>query len=111
MVGLEMDAQRMTLLAFDTLPSWAMALSLTAHLLAGIATGTLHLRTLWWTTRRFAQGGRAMTTAALMAARFAVLGCVLLLASLEGALPLLAMALGIFTARVLMVRRLRMAVP
>ena len=111
MVGLEMDAERMTLLAFDTLPSWAMALSLTVHLLAGIATGSLHLGTLWWTTRRFARAGGAMTAAALMAARFAVLGGVLLFASREGALPLVAMALGIFTARAVMVRRLRMAGP
>jgi len=111
MVGLEMDAERMTLLAFDTLPPWAMALSLAFHLLAGIATGSLHVRTLWWNTRRFAEGGRVMTTAALMAARFVVLGGVLLLASLEGALPLLTMALGIFAARMLMVRRFRKAVP
>lgn len=101
----------MTLLAFHTLPPWAMALSLTAHLLAGIATGLLHVRTLWWNTRRFAQGGRAMTTTALMVARFAVLGGVLLLASLEGALPLLAMALGIFAARIVVIRKLQMTFP
>ena len=100
----------MTLPAFHTLPPWAMALSLTAHLLAGIAAGLLHVRTLWWNTRRFAQGGRAMTTAALMVARFAVLGGVMLLASLEGALPLLALALGIFVARMLVIRKLQMDV-
>jgi F1F0 ATPase subunit 2 len=88
-----------------------MALSLTAHLLAGIATGLLHVRTLWWNTRRFAQGGRAMATAALMVARFVMLGSVLLLASLDGALPLLAMALGTFGSRMLEIRKFQMVVP
>ena len=100
----------MTLLAFHTLPPWAMALSLAMHVLAGLATGLLHVGTLWWNTRRFAQGGRAMSTAALMLARFAVLGIVLLLASLEGALPLLAMAVGICAARMLVIRKLQMGV-
>jgi F-type H+-transporting ATPase subunit c len=85
-----MDAERMTVLAFHTLPPWAMALSLAADLVAGAALGILHLRTLWWNARRFAQGRRPMTSAALMVARFAVLGGVLLLVSQEGALPLLA---------------------
>ena len=101
----------MTLPAFHALPPWAMALSLLAHLAAGITMGLLHVRTLWWNTRRFAQGGRAMATAALMATRFVVLGGVLVLASLEGALPLFAMALGIVVARMVVIRKLQMVAP
>lgn len=101
----------MSVLAFHTLAPWAMALSLASNFAAGAAAGLLHVGTLWWNTRRFAQGGRATTTAALMVVRFAVLGGMLLLASLEGAPPLLAMALGILAARMLAVHKFRMAVP
>ena len=46
-----------------------------------------------------------------MIGRFALLGGLLTLASLEGALPLLAMALGVFIARFAVMRRIREAAP
>jgi hypothetical protein len=49
------------------------------------------------------------TTIALMVGRFALLGGLLTMASLEGALPLLAMALGVLVARFVVMRRV--AVP
>ena len=56
-------------------------------------------------------GGRATTTVALMIGRFALLGGLLALASLEGALPLLVMALGVFIARSAVMRRVGEATP
>ena len=81
------------------------------NLAAGIALGTLYFRGLWRNVRRFAGGGGAAATIALMIARFALLGGLLTLASLEGALPLLVMALGVFIARAAVVRRVRRAAP
>ncbi len=102
----------MSLPSFDALPVWAMALSLAAHLAAGIGFGVLYFRGLWWNTRRFTQGGeRVTTTIALMLGRFALLGGALTLASLEGALPLLVMALGILIARSVVIRKVREAAP
>ena len=95
--------------SFDILPPWALYLSLAAHLAAGIALGVFYFRSLWWNARRFAAGGRAITAAALMIVRFALLGGLLTLASLEGAPPLLMMALGVLTARPVVIRRVREA--
>jgi len=101
----------MNLARFDALPAWAMVLCLGAHLAAGVMLGVLYFRLLWWTTSRFASGGPATTTIALMIGRFAVLGGVLTLASLEGALPLLIMALGVLIARSAVMRTVREATP
>jgi F1F0 ATPase subunit 2 len=109
LVRLEMDEGRMSLLSFGGLPPWAMLLSLLAHLGAGIALGTLYFRGLWWNVRRFAAGGRIAVTIALTIGRFALLGGLLTLASLEGALPLLVMALGVLMARAVVMRRVRQA--
>jgi F1F0 ATPase subunit 2 len=111
LVRLEMDEERMSFLSFDALPVWAMLLSLLAHLAAGIALGILYFRGLWWSAHRFAEGGRAATTIALMIGRFALLGGLLTLARLEGALPLLAMTLGLFIARSAVMRRVREVTP
>jgi hypothetical protein len=46
-----------------------------------------------------------------MIGRYALLGGLLTLASLEGALPLLMMALGVLIARSVVVRRVREAAP
>ena len=73
--------------------------------------GVLYFRGLWWNARRFAAGGRATTTIALMIGRFVLLGGLLTLASLEGALPLLVMALGVLIARSVVMRRVREAAP
>ena len=101
----------MSLLAFDDLPGWAVVLALAAHLVAGLGLGALHFGGLWWNVRLFARGGRASTTILLMIGRFILLGGVLVLASLEGALPLLLTALGILAARFVVLRSVREAAP
>jgi F1F0 ATPase subunit 2 len=111
LVRVEVDEERMSLLSFDVLPLWALYFSLAAHLAAGIALGIFYFRSLWWNARRFAAGGRAITAVALMIGRFALLGGLLTLASLEGALPLLMMALGVLVARPVIIRRVREATP
>jgi hypothetical protein len=53
----------------------------------------------------FEQAGRLRTLLASIAARFALLGGVLVAVSLEGAMPLLATALGVLLARAAVLRR------
>jgi F1F0 ATPase subunit 2 len=111
LVGMEMDAKRMTSLYFNSLPTWAMLLSLIAHLVAGILFGVIYFRSLWWNARQFTGGGRLATTIAVMIGRFVLLGGLLTLASLEGALPLLVMALGVLIARSVVMRGIREVAP
>jgi F1F0 ATPase subunit 2 len=111
LVRLEVGEERMSFLSFDCLPSWAVFLSSAAHLTAGIALGVFHFRSLWWSTCRFTGDSRVMTMVALMIGRFTLLGGLLTLASLEGALPLLVMALGVLIARSVVVRRVREVTP
>ena len=61
LVRLEMDEERMSFPLFDSLPTWAIPLSLAAHLAAGIVLGVLYFRSLWWNARLFTGGGRAAT--------------------------------------------------
>ncbi|MDB5362140.1 MAG: hypothetical protein JWO51_3437 [Rhodospirillales bacterium] len=82
------------------------ALGLAAHLVAGILLGLLYFGGLWWNARLFAAGGHATTSILLMVGRIALLGGLLTLASLEGAGPLLVMALGVLIARAVVMRRL-----
>jgi F1F0 ATPase subunit 2 len=107
LVRLEMDAERMSFWAFDGMPIWAMLADLTAHLAAGIGLGVLYFRGLWWNVRLFAMADHLPASIALMVGRIALLGGLLALASLEGALPLLAMTLGVLVARALVMRRTR----
>ncbi|MGA2128831.1 MAG: ATP synthase subunit I [Xanthobacteraceae bacterium] len=95
----------MSFTPFHGLP--ATLLGLGADLAVGIALGVLYFRALWWNTRRFVQGDRAIINVALMIGRIMVLGCVLVLASLEGALPLLVMSLGILIGRSAVMRQVR----
>jgi F1F0 ATPase subunit 2 len=111
LVGMEMDGERMTSLYFNGLPTWAMLLSLAAHLAAGIMLGVVYFRSLWWNARQFADGGRVATTIVVMVGRFVLLGFLLTLASLEGALPLLVMALGVLFARSVVMRSIREIAP
>jgi F1F0 ATPase subunit 2 len=111
LVGMEMDAERMTSLSFNDLPTWAMLLSLAAHFVAGVLLGLFYFRSLWWNARRFTGGGHLATTIAVMVGRFVLLGGLLTLASLEGALPLLVMALGILIARSFVMRRIQEIAP
>ena len=108
---LEMDEERMSLLSFNALPGWAAPLDLAIHLAAGIALGVLYFRGLWWNVRRLTGDGRVTTAVALMIGRFVLLGCLLALASLEGALPLLMMALGVLIGRAIVMRSTREAAP
>jgi F1F0 ATPase subunit 2 len=87
------------------------ALLLLAHVALGAALGWLYFRGLWWNVRRFVEGRHPALTIALGVARFLALGAVLLLTSLEGAMPLLATALGLLAARAVVLRRLRQVPP
>jgi len=101
----------MTSLSFSSLPAWGTCLSLAVHLAAGIVVGVIYFRSLWWNARRFTAGDRTATTIAVMIGRFVVLGVVLTLASLEGALPLLLMALGVVIARSIVMHQIREITP
>jgi F1F0 ATPase subunit 2 len=74
------------------------------YLAAGFVAGIAYFRTVWWSSRRFAEGGRAATIVAVTIGRFVVLGGLLTLASLQGAMPLLMLALGIFAGRFAVMR-------
>jgi F1F0 ATPase subunit 2 len=97
--------------SFNALPAWAEVVSLVTHLGAGIVLGILHFRGLWWSVRRFFDGGNLVATIALMIGRFVLLGGLMTLASLEGALPLLVLALGVLAARAAVIRRVREVTP
>jgi F1F0 ATPase subunit 2 len=88
-----MDEKRMSFLAI--------------HLAAGIGLGLVYFQAIWWNARQFAEGGRLTTTIGLMVGRFILLGGILFLVSLEGALPLLMTALGVLIARFSVMRRVR----
>ncbi len=94
----------MSLPSFHTLPTWAMALSLAANLLAGIGIGIVYFGFVWRHARLLASGGPAGAAIALIASRLVLLGGFLALATIEGALPLLAMALGILIGRPIFMR-------
>lgn len=110
LVRLEMDEERMNP-PLDTLPAWDVLLGLAAHLGTGFALGILFYRSLWWSARRFAVRGSLATIIALMIGRFALMGAILALASFEGALPLLTMAVGMFIARFAVMNSVREAAP
>jgi F1F0 ATPase subunit 2 len=111
LVRLEMDAERMNLASFDLVPAWTVLVGPAAHLVVGFGLGILYFRSLWWSARRFAERGSLAAVIALMAGRFAVIGGALALASLEGALPLLTMALGVIVARFAVLKGVREAAP
>jgi F1F0 ATPase subunit 2 len=95
LVSMEVDTKRVNMFVLG------------AHFAAGIALGALYFGGLWWNTRLFTEGGRLRTMILLMIGRFLLLGAVLTLASLEGAMPLLLMALGIFISRFVITSRIR----
>jgi F1F0 ATPase subunit 2 len=90
-----MDWQHMTVLI------------LILYLAGGAAIGGLYFGSLWWNARLFERAAQVGTLLASMAARFALLGGVLTVASFEGAMPLLATALGVLLARTVVLRRVR----
>lgn len=97
----------MTWFSFTHLSAAAMTFSLILHLAGGFGVGLLYFQGLWWNAQRLAAGGRLTTAIALGLGRFILLGGLLTLASLEGAPPLLAMALGMLIARPAVMRRVR----
>ena len=101
----------MSIASFDVLPTWVGLLGLAAHLGVGFGLGIFYFRTLWWSASRFTGRGSLVATIALMIGRFVFIGGVLTLASLEGALPLLTMALGVLIARFVVMNRVREAAP
>jgi len=111
LVGVEMDEKRMTPFLFNGLPIWAVVLSLAAHFAAGAALGVLYFRCLWWNVRQLTGGGRAATVFILAVGRFILLAALLTLASRKGAPPLLAVALGLFAARYMIMRGFRESAP
>ena len=98
-------------LPFHNAPSVWEIIGFASQFAAGGAFGILHFRSLWWNVRRFTDGGNLLTTIALIIGRFVLLAALMTLASLEGALPLLASALGVLVARFAVMRRVGEATP
>ena len=92
---------------FHHLTPWATTLSASAHLAAGLLLGSAYFASMSWQADRLASGGDLRTTVAMIVLRFLLLAGLLTLASLEGAVPLLAMALGLLIARFIVMRHLR----
>jgi F1F0 ATPase subunit 2 len=107
LVRMEVDAKRMSVTAFNILPNWAAIPGLVAHLIAGIGLGIIYFHALCWNARLFAEGASPAFTIGLLIGRFLLMGSLLALASLEGAMPLLIMALGLLVARPVVMHRLR----
>jgi F1F0 ATPase subunit 2 len=95
LVGVEVDAEHMSVVV------------LCLYFASGVVVGVLYFGGLWWNTRLFAGGGRARTMVLAMIGRFVLLGGLLTLASLEGAMPLLLMAWGVFAARFMVMAKVR----
>jgi len=98
----------MTLLA---LPITILAPLLLANLLGGLLLGWLYFGLIWRSARLFAQGGGLRLLLLTGLGRLAALALALLLAALEGALPLLVVAAGMLIARALYLRRVRRQAP
>ncbi len=92
-------------------PTWALLLSLAAHMAAGIVFGVLYFGSLWWNIRQFIGGGRSAKTIAVMIGRFTLLAGLLILASMEGAPSLLSLVLGVIIARFTLMRTIRQTGP
>jgi hypothetical protein len=90
-----MDEKRMSFLEFDGLSFGATPIGIAAHLIAGGVVGILYFRGLWWNASLLSQGGHTAAVIMLLVGRFTLLGGMLTLASLEGALPLLVTTLGV----------------
>ena len=97
LVRLEMDEERMSFWSFDSLPAWAMGVSLGAHLVAGVGLGIVYFGAFGGTRACSPRAAARRRPSPLVIGRFVLLGGVLALASLEGALPLLVTALGFWS--------------
>lgn len=94
----------MTLASFGTFQA---SCALVLWFAAGCGLGLLYFGVLWWNVRLLTSGAKPVMAALLGAVRFGGLGLALFLASDFGALPLLAVVLGVLAGRVVVVRRLR----
>lgn len=95
---------------FAHIPPFGPApLVLAVHLALGFGLGWVYFNLVWGSARQFAAGGRTALSILLILARIGALAAVLVIASLEGAGPLLATALGLVTARPIVMRRHREA--
>lgn len=101
----------MSLPLFTGLPPWAALLVLAAHLVAGLGFGALYFHGLWWNARLYISGRSVATALILAIGRLLCLTGLLTLASLEGALPLLVLALGMLIARPVVMHRIREGAP
>ncbi len=101
----------MSALLLRHVPEWPPLAALGTYLAAGMILGLLYFRALWWNVCQFAGGGRAGAVMSLMIGRFLLMAGCLLLVSLMGAVPLLAMLLGVLAARAVMMRRCAKAAP
>lgn len=90
-------------------PDMQILVGIALDFAAGTVLGILYFRSLVWIVGRLTGDGRMPTTVALMILRFIVLGGFLTLASFAGALHLLAMTIGVFIGRSIVVRGTREA--
>ena len=91
------------------LPALPMLLALAAYLLVGVLLGLVYFSALWWNVQLMGRRGRKAAAIGLMLGRLALMIGLLGLASRDGALPLLLMALGVLIGRAIVMRRLRRA--
>lgn len=84
---------------------------LALHVAGGAGIGAVYFASLWWNAQLLERAGRWRTLIASMALRFVLLAGALTAASFEGAMPLLATALGVLLARAAVLRRIRVAAP
>jgi F1F0 ATPase subunit 2 len=104
---MEMDAKQMSLALLGAAPTYAASILVAAYLAAGVVTGVLFFRGLWWNARLLVSGGSVATSMFLLIGRFALLGGFLTLAALHGAGPLLGGSLGVFIGRFFVLRAIR----
>ena len=84
--------------------SWTGPLALALFAAAGVAVGVIFFRALRWGARVLVEGGAVSTTFALTLGRFWLVGLLLYFAVRAGAAPLLAVSVGIFIGRFLVMR-------
>ena len=92
---------------FLDLPEPAIALLLLANFLGGMGLGWAYFRLVWRSARQFAEAGGLPKLLLASLGRLVLLGSVLMLASRQGALPVLLVAAGLVLARFLALRRAR----
>jgi hypothetical protein len=85
----------------------ALVLQLGFLLVLGILLGLAYFRAVRLSAERFVQGRRVALAITLTLGRLLLLGGLLVLIVRQGALPLLAFALGFLVARALAMRRVR----